>query len=769
MSDDLNLNRLQALLLQLQEHPSNYQISLTNWSLNLVKRVVSLKTNEYEIVRFKNEFAACSSNEEKIKFLLKNEQIKDVLYEVVDEMIEGNKAFGKDWQKARQHRLDGEKRAEEKDWESALWHYWRAIALAPFPGTRKNETEDSVKELPLAFFARAEVLFHLKRYSNCLRDIENALNFGLSFNTHPKLLLLKIKCSQFLGEMQTMAPEARQNLIDALEEYEADVKDPKLTEEIVDLIENIKNPYGTRPEVTFSTKSVSGSIYNGCNKKIPHASASIKSEFSEFKGRHLVSTSFVPGGSSLIIEEPYASVLCVLAYKDYCNHCFKALNQIGFPCETCDRVTFCDSDCAKKAKEYHKYECGMINSLVDAEIFHVAIRTLLVTGIDNAISSYKKLDNDSPSVVYPKGYSSILSLVEHSDKLPLINSLSYTLVASAFSLLIKDNLKLISAKDEQQLILVGAILLRHIKQAVFNGVNIMAQDETEYGLSIDGTKIGFGIYPTLSLVNHNCDPNCTTMFDGTKVFLKSMRNLEEGEEITISYGVQFNHDSKNMRKKELKKYLFECKCASCEDELEIYRDALLCPKCQGAVIYDEQENQCRCLQCNEENGIDVAKTLADLKATETSLHQTAAYFQMGRIKDPKASFERFREIFSKICYSKNQLLLQVKDVLANIHSKANDFEFAVKMAEEVLEAEKSLFGETCIYCVYRLLIITMWKWQMNLSQELEIKLKDETRKVINFVNKVFEERKAKGFVLISSNYANSQNQLKMLSKKVNCK
>ena len=58
-------------------------------------------------------------------------------------------------------------------------------------------------------------------------------------------------------------------------------------------------------------------------------------------------------------------------------------------------------------------------------------------------------------------------------------------------------------------------------------------------------------------VNHNCDPNCAVYFDEEHVFLKAIKDIFPGEQLSLDYGtIQFNEPtvincecgSKNCRK-----------------------------------------------------------------------------------------------------------------------------------------------------------------------------------------------------------------------------
>ncbi|KAJ3128923.1 SET and MYND domain-containing protein 3, partial [Nowakowskiella sp. JEL0407] len=46
----------------------------------------------------------------------------------------------------------------------------------------------------------------------------------------------------------------------------------------------------------------------------------------------------------------------------------------------------------------------------------------------------------------------------------------------------------------------------------------------------DLTPIAVGVYLTLAMVNHDCDPNCFVLFSGGKAVLRNLKFINEGEE-----------------------------------------------------------------------------------------------------------------------------------------------------------------------------------------------------------------------------------------------
>uniref|UniRef100_A0A8C5BY38 SET domain-containing protein n=1 Tax=Gadus morhua TaxID=8049 RepID=A0A8C5BY38_GADMO len=48
-------------------------------------------------------------------------------------------------------------------------------------------------------------------------------------------------------------------------------------------------------------------------------------------------------------------------------------------------------------------------------------------------------------------------------------------------------------------------------------------------------EVGVGLYPSLSLLNHDCRPNCVVVFEGSRLVLRAVKDVCPGEELLISY------------------------------------------------------------------------------------------------------------------------------------------------------------------------------------------------------------------------------------------
>ncbi|XP_073783522.1 histone-lysine N-methyltransferase SMYD3 isoform X2 [Danio rerio] len=69
----------------------------------------------------------------------------------------------------------------------------------------------------------------------------------------------------------------------------------------------------------------------------------------------------------------------------------------------------------------------------------------------------------------------------------------------------------------------------------------------------------------MSLLNHDCQPNCIMMFEGKRLTLRAVRVIRSAEELTISY-TDILAPSKDRRSQLQEQYHFRCECKRCSTE-----------------------------------------------------------------------------------------------------------------------------------------------------------------------------------------------------------
>ena len=134
-------------------------------------------------MRVSEDFAELRSNHERVSFTSKLECVEETLS--VKEVF-----WGKSTAKSILARTEGNKEFQNKKYTEALSLYNESVKYAPM--------SSGEPEFSMAVANRSAVLIHIKKYSECLADIELALSYG-----YPDILKYKVyerqgKCYFFL-------------------------------------------------------------------------------------------------------------------------------------------------------------------------------------------------------------------------------------------------------------------------------------------------------------------------------------------------------------------------------------------------------------------------------------------------------------------------------------------------------------------------------------------------------------------------------------------
>ncbi len=566
----------------------------------------------------------------------------------------------------------------------------KAILCAPFPD--ESQTSES-NELSIGFANRSAVFFHLKQYDNCLEDISNALKYNYPLN-RMKLWLRKANCL-IENECYNEAKETL-NYADINGDNDSDngIKIKNLFQlinekEIKNLSKNINrsdsNSSKARPSVVFES-----------NSQIPNASSKLELCNSESKGRYIRAKQDIKECDVLFMERPFASVLLPQFYKTRCHHCYKKLlNTTVMPCLKCTQIRYCSDDCVNQSwNRYHSHECGNLDLMKDIGIAHLALRILLVSGIDEAI---KVSTSNSSELPYLNNYSSVYGLVDHSNDFPLEDILNYTLVASLLLLLCK-KLGLVET-ETQNYDIIGGILLKHILQLITNGhaISSMENIAQSSGLEFEDIRIATAIYPTVSLMNHSCDPNVIAIYDKDLLIIRANRNIANGEEVMNCYGPHCKRMSKSERQTALlEQYFFKCECKSCSNETKDLSRALLCHDCRNAIFFDEQmEDNGFCLGC-QRNDFNIKSILNEVYKGMNVLSDGSKMIDENKLLDGEQELLKSHLILQSVLYPKNRNFGKIKDELSRCYARMNDWTNAVKYCRESVDIVREVFGESSI-------------------------------------------------------------------------
>lgn len=136
---------------------------------------------------------------------------------------------------------------------------------------------------------------------------------------------------------------------------------------------------------------------------------------------------------------------------------------------------------------------------------------------------------------------------------------------------------------------IGGLILRNLQFLQFNTHEVYELHEDTSSKTV---FIGGGLYPTLALFNHSCDPSIVRyeynnsifyehikiLFDkyfryykGTSVYVHAITNIKAGNVIAENYGPLYSQNPIQERKNTLKEqYWFDCMCHACIDNWPLY-------------------------------------------------------------------------------------------------------------------------------------------------------------------------------------------------------
>lgn len=125
--------------------------------------------------------------------------------------------------------------------------------------------------------------------------------------------------------------------------------------------------------------------------------------------------------------------------------------------------------------------------------------------------------------------------------------------------------------DPDDIRYIAFLLSRNLQFIQFNSHEVFDLLVTKSGKDSRTVFIGGGLYPTLALFNHSCDPSIVRYFKGTTVYVHAIRNIKPGTSIGENYGPLYSQNRKIERQHNLKEqYWFECNCHACMENWPTY-------------------------------------------------------------------------------------------------------------------------------------------------------------------------------------------------------
>ena len=529
-------------------------------------------------------FGRLGTDEERVSFVLNLDCIHDVM--AVKPCFRPKSAS-----ESNRLRNEGNRFYQKKRYQEALKAYSRSIVNAPL----KSEG----KELSLAFANISAVLFHLKEYTPCLQCVQQALSHDYPKELRYKLFDRQGKCYLELGQ-NCKALECLEKAKQALQESKLDQKKKETCAKDIEVGISKSQGTVTKRETTGGESSNNGhflkseiglpKLTRGPNSKFVSASCIVDIAMSDDSGRYTVATQDINVGDILVIEKPFASVLLPKHLETHCYHCLRRVT-IPFPCRQCSSVRYCSEACADLSWDLcHSVECQYLDLIHRAGIGgngHLALRIVAKAGykflkkfrreIQQGFcnSAGKEAGCRQDGTYNSSDYLPIYCLVTHSKDRSLSDLFRRSLVA-VFLLKTLQEGSFFGQEPytDKDLAFIGGLILRHLQSNPCNAhevselqlkLNSVATSETE--------EIASGIYATMSLFNHSCDPSVTRNFYGDICVVRAIKNVTKGEAISDNYGTLCALSLKPERHEKLRnQYYFTCLCNACEVEFPLYSE-----------------------------------------------------------------------------------------------------------------------------------------------------------------------------------------------------
>lgn len=396
-----------------------------------------------------------------------------------------------------------------REWAEAMEMYNESLCFA------KNGS----KHISLAYANRASCFLQMKRYNECLIDIQLAKKTGYPAELMEKLDRRKKECLKCFFECLKFHPPM-------------EVFEPKLSYE--------------------------------ADEKFPCIANVLQFEQDENGDYMFCAKEDIDVGQTIVVESAF--VKCLLRFGRKCSICLKGNTNL-LPCENCATAMFCSDEC--KASALHKYECGLKYSEDDSLNGGVleAARAIIL-GV-NTFPTVDQLMDFVVQTIQSDPNELPHSLIDEQSKyraflkLPLANDdasdIFHAVVFCAFKFILNiPGIKeiFVSQKHRRFLMHLVAHCMKITSKNSFQEVRVIRRKEYALVYSQTGAITKY--------FKHSCEPNATMSQTNGNLICITVRPVKKGERLHISY-YELLLDSKETRQRELfENKQFICQCKRCE-------------------------------------------------------------------------------------------------------------------------------------------------------------------------------------------------------------
>ncbi|XP_055640402.1 uncharacterized protein LOC129777865 [Toxorhynchites rutilus septentrionalis] len=591
-----------------------------------------------------NNFAQLANDAERFKFV-------NSIKQIVTELKLTREFNGKNLERSLQYKNLGNKAFQKENWNEALMFYNMCYMATP-------DVNESEKSIILA--NRSAALYHLEKYDLSLKDIKRAIDLK-----YPKELMYK------LNERKARCYLAKKDHVKALQCFKETL--PALDDSKLPLERRQKLERDAQIMINLLPRNIESEKKLAKARK--HAPAAAKKpaipdfyvdkalyfDYSADEGRFAKTNADMKPNTILLLEKPHVSTLLEEYSLSHCSNCFKRVN-VPVCCPKCADVVFCSEECEKAASSsFHRYECGFLPIFwkSGASITcHMALRMITQKSEEYFLNLCQELHTLSSEVtdkLANDDYRKVYKLVTHDDERSVEDFFQRTLMATLLNACLTLG-GFYKTKEAESFI--GGLLLHNLQLLQFNAHEIselQREDERDVGKSV---FIGGGLYPTLALFNHSCEPGVTRYYRGNSVCVRTVKNISAGTMVAENYGQLFTQVSREERRNTLlQQYKFSCNCLACSENWPKYTDMdpnVLRFKCDGGKICSNvllipaevNEFMILCTECGEHTNI--MKGLKSLQDTDMLFKSATKHHAAGEYETALLKYVEMMNILNEV-------------------------------------------------------------------------------------------------------------------------
>ncbi|KPJ15627.1 SET and MYND domain-containing protein 4 [Papilio machaon] len=400
---------------------------------------------------------------------------------------------------------------------------------------------------------RSIIFLELKKFEECLVDIDKVLALDYPKELQEKLLKRKEICDEKL------------------------------------LKNTFKNAEKSDLSEILAMKSTKDSRYL-C------ASTKLEVLFTEQFGRQVIAKEDINVGEVLVEEEPYLTVQLKSQFILSCSYCLSRQKNL-YPCDNCCYALYCSTECKNKAfKEYHAVECQLMATLYNMDFTKLellALRTVIKSRNDhnNWADLFKTISDAEANmnnefrghvqvngkwIFDSKHYATIHTLESNIDKRSVSDIFQKSVTGAVFLKFLKEDTNFLQLEDiklyETVVKTVAGLLLLHLMTSPTNMHGITSTMETN-GVYVKEVNLASAPYGYHSLLNHSCSPNVVryNKIGSGSMSLMVLRPIKKGMQLFDNYGAHHALEQRDARRANLKfQYKFDCICEACVNNWPTY-------------------------------------------------------------------------------------------------------------------------------------------------------------------------------------------------------